>query len=96
MSNLEYHLSEIRHCRHRVAENSLHLKAMRLAPPNTYLPSQIRQAELGYDFWRNRLRVMEHVFQKYHPDQPRVPAGYLDGGQWTDGGGGSNSRTIYF
>lgn len=29
---------------------------------------------------------------KYSPDQPRVPAGSSEGGQWTDGGGGS-SRT---
>jgi hypothetical protein len=26
---------------------------------------------------------------KYSPDQPRVPAGNSDGGQWTDAGGGS-------
>lgn len=26
---------------------------------------------------------------KYRPDQPRVPAGNSDGGQWTGGGGGS-------
>lgn len=26
---------------------------------------------------------------KYRPDQPRVPAGNPDGGQWTDGGGGA-------
>jgi hypothetical protein len=25
--------------------------------------------------------------RKYHPDQPRVPAGNPDGGQWTSGGG---------
>lgn len=25
--------------------------------------------------------------EKYRPDQPRVPAGNADGGQWTDGGG---------
>jgi Phage portal protein len=25
---------------------------------------------------------------KFNPDQPRVPAGSEDGGQWTDGGGG--------
>ncbi len=27
---------------------------------------------------------------KYSPDQPRVPAGSSDGGQWTDGGGGES------
>jgi hypothetical protein len=26
--------------------------------------------------------------RKFSPDQPRVPAGNPDGGQWTDGGGG--------
>ncbi|MCE3256966.1 MAG: hypothetical protein K0Q64_1049 [Nitrobacter vulgaris] len=26
--------------------------------------------------------------RKFNPDQPRVPAGNPDGGQWTDGGGG--------
>ena len=29
--------------------------------------------------------------RKYRPDQPRVPAGNSDGGQWVDAGGG-NSR----
>ncbi|MER2519741.1 MAG: phage portal protein [Bdellovibrionales bacterium] len=29
--------------------------------------------------------------RKYNPDQPRVPAGDSDGGQWTSGGGGSGS-----
>jgi len=27
------------------------------------------------------------ALQKYRPDQPRVPAGNPEGGQWTDGGG---------
>ncbi len=26
--------------------------------------------------------------RKYRADQPRVPAGSREGGQWTDGGGG--------
>ncbi len=30
---------------------------------------------------------------KYSPDQPRVPAGNEDGGQWTDGGGGGGSSS---
>jgi len=29
--------------------------------------------------------------RKYSPDQPRVPAGYREGGQWTSGGGGAGS-----
>jgi len=32
--------------------------------------------------------------EKFDPDQPRIPAGSSDGGQWTDGNGdhGSGSR----
>lgn len=33
-------------------------------------------------------RAVEAVEVKYSPDQPRVPAGDPEGGQWTDGGGG--------
>ncbi len=29
--------------------------------------------------------------RKYNPNQPRVPAGNSDGGQWTDGGGGGGA-----
>jgi hypothetical protein len=28
--------------------------------------------------------------RKYSPDQPRVPAGNPDGGEWTSGGGGTS------
>ena len=31
--------------------------------------------------------------RKYRPDQPRVPAGNSDGGQWTADGGGGGSRS---
>jgi len=39
----------------------------------------------------------EFVGRKYRPDQPRVPAGTREGGQWTLGGigtGGDEARTI--
>lgn len=32
--------------------------------------------------------------RKFNPDQPRVPAGNPDGGQWTDGGGGINDPRV--
>ena len=31
------------------------------------------------------LDLRDAVERKYNPNQPRVPAGYPDGGQWTDG-----------
>ncbi len=35
-----------------------------------------------------RLTQPSALERRYSPDQPRVPAGNSDGGQWTDGGGG--------
>ncbi|MBA4223619.1 MAG: hypothetical protein C0458_23060 [Methylobacterium sp.] len=37
-------------------------------------------------------RLLRHeLARKYNPDQPRVPAGNADGGQWTSGGGGGDA-----
>jgi len=35
---------------------------------------------------------VQALLYKYSPGQPRVPAGNPDGGQWTDGGGGSGGK----
>jgi hypothetical protein len=35
--------------------------------------------------------LYETIERKYSPDQPRVPAGNRDGGQWTSGGGGGGA-----
>ncbi|MDB5593605.1 MAG: hypothetical protein JWM36_566 [Hyphomicrobiales bacterium] len=34
---------------------------------------------------------LAYLFKAYSPDQPRVPAGNPDGGQWTSGGGDGSS-----
>lgn len=36
-------------------------------------------------------RTVPNFLAKYSPDQPRVPAGNPDGGQWTSGGGDGGS-----
>ena len=36
--------------------------------------------------------ALRRIFHKYSPDQPRVPAGNPDGGQWTGGSGESAPR----
>lgn len=33
-----------------------------------------------------KLQALSDAVNKYDPNQPRVPAGNPDGGQWTDGG----------
>ncbi|AVO44043.1 hypothetical protein C6569_02610 [Phreatobacter cathodiphilus] len=35
------------------------------------------------------LKTALRLHRRYDPDQPRVPAGSPDGGQWTNGGGSS-------
>lgn len=37
-------------------------------------------------------KVREHGGHHYDPDQPRVPVGYRDGGQWTSGSYGPSSK----
>jgi hypothetical protein len=36
--------------------------------------------------------ALRRIFRKYSPDQPRVPAGSHEGGQWTSGGGGAGTQ----
>jgi hypothetical protein len=41
-----------------------------------------------------KLRQLERtVDAKFNPNQPRVPAGNPDGGQWTNGGSGADGET---
>src|SRR6185437_6810331 len=43
--------------------------------------------DIQLDLTRLRFPRKATLARKYSPDQPRVPAGNPDGGQWTDGGG---------
>jgi hypothetical protein len=48
---------------------------------------------LRWELKKLKLELELRRFQrKYSPDQPRVPAGNPDGGQWTDGGGEGAGR----
>ena len=40
------------------------------------------------------LRLEHTLVRKYRPDQPRVPAGDRDGGQWTNGGEGERDVDV--
>ncbi|MEP7454689.1 hypothetical protein [Phyllobacterium sp. SB3] len=89
MNSLFPYTSEIHYLRHRIAAENVEFKHLRLAPRNTYPRTQLRQLELGLDFRKSRLRFLEAAERKFNANQPRVSAGNSDGGQWTDGGGGS-------
>jgi len=43
------------------------------------------------DYYALRFGFGRSHARKYDPDQPRVPAGNADGGQWTSGAGGEGS-----
>ena len=48
---------------------------------------------LRHDFAKLKLEYeLRRIQQKYSPNQPRVPAGSPDGGQWASGGGESAPR----
>ncbi len=51
----------------------------------TFLTDDEKRAAAGYAL----LPPSANPSHKYSPDQPRVPAGNPDGGQWTGGGGAS-------
>jgi hypothetical protein len=52
-------------------------------------PDWRRFVKPGSELWT----LCESIERKYSPDQPRVPAGSSDGGQWTgDGGSGVGDR----
>ena len=40
-----------------------------------------------------KLQALDRAIKAFDPNQPRVPAGNPDGGQWTDGGGGGSDAT---
>ncbi len=42
-----------------------------------------------------RQLLISRAHKQYNPNQPRIPAGNADGGQWTSGGGGGGPRSEY-
>lgn len=49
----------------------------------------------AFDQWESKLaRWVEAAKTGFNPNQPRVPAGNPDGGQWTGGGGGAGDGPV--
>lgn len=66
---------------------------------NHLLDLEIRQLRRDYDAIRRELECIrrEYYGRKYDPNQPRVPAGNPDGGQWTsDNASASSARPIFY
>ena len=58
-----------------------------------FLTDDEKRAAIGYEPMPATLAPasLAALLAKYDPDQPRVPAGSNDGGQWTSGGGDSDA-----
>lgn len=68
------------------------------------MPHQLPHPRHDLAWWREAVRLRRHILslkaqtrllrddlaaRRYNPNQPRVPAGHSDGGQWTSGASGS-------
>lgn len=62
------------------------------APYHTLLALKVAAAQFSYALRWHAFR--EALRCKYSPDQPRVPAGNPDGGQWAGGGGADASTDV--
>jgi len=81
---------------------------MKLAYVGVWPPLQAGDARLALLDWVAEAEAMgaawpeiaqalqQQGWEKYSPDQPRVPAGQPEGGEWTNGGGGGSSSGHFF
>ena len=76
--------------RERLAARDARLKAERKAIELLRLMSDLAALRVQLAFIKLDLVLR----RKYRPDQPRVPAGNPDGGQWTSEGGGAGSTAV--
>jgi len=59
-----------------------------MIPHRSYRPMAVpRTLEVRLEILKAIHELMGPAVRKFDPDQPRVPAGNRDGGQWTSGGG---------
>ncbi len=60
-------------------------------PPLALVLREIQQAVLGLKLHLTAFQIRA-IVSKYDPNQPRVPRGRPDGGQWTDGSDAGRTR----
>ncbi len=77
MRDFDYDLSQVDHHRFRLEEADLQLKAMRQAPPNTYLWRDIRAAEHNYNAAIAKGWV-DHLPKYYEPLKKRDRAALVN------------------
>ncbi|MBZ9656802.1 hypothetical protein [Phyllobacterium lublinensis] len=73
----------------QIKTNDIRLRTPKRGIPLAEEKAQYRLLERQQDMLYEQLRFWDELelLLKYDPNQPRVPAGHPDGGQWTDGNG---------
>ncbi|MHC1549470.1 hypothetical protein [Phyllobacterium sp. K27] len=74
--------------KHQIAGNKAVLAAYRIGRLSEHGRRISRIVESEQKELEEQLRALTELSNKYDPNQPRVPSGNSDGGQWTDGGAG--------
>ncbi len=80
-----------------IKANEVLIEALKRSPPREH--NLLWLASLAHENSELKSRsLLYEPFQiwvrKYNPDQPRVPAGNSDGGQWTDEGGSGGVNPV--
>jgi hypothetical protein len=85
---------DILHLKALLADDEFRLRRAKSARPDGRYWLRRREIELRLASRRVQLALLEHEHERagggrggYDPNQPRVPPGNLDGGQWTSTGG---------
>jgi hypothetical protein len=80
----------------RIAATSVSGLRPRILNPSTSTPLHHRARRRRKHGERHHTslaeRKMKMAYHRYNPNQPRVPKGHADAGQWTDGGHSQNPR----
>jgi HK97 family phage prohead protease len=74
-----------------IKANEVLIEALKRSPQSDYNSrwlARLREENVELKRHSTLYEPFQIWYRKYSPDQPRVPAGNSDGGQWTDGGGG--------
>ena len=76
-----------------IKANEVLVEALKLSPKSDHNRRWMARLEEENRELKSHSTLYEpfQLWCKYDPNQPRVPAGNPDGGQWTDGGGGGGT-----
>lgn len=87
--------ADIRYLNRSIADGELELRLLQHLPATEHRETRRLRIKSNLAFRKLQLAMARHelVRRKFNPNQPRVPAGNSDGGQWTDGSGSADGAS---